>query len=512
MRSLSLKKNKGRDIRKMLVANRGEIALRIIAACKELGIGTIAIHAPDDKNKLIERSADEYVNMPGRSMNSTYLNIRNIVRIAKKRGADAIHPGYGFLAENPLMARACESGGIEFIGPSSTALEKVADKICARDMARSTGMQVIPGSGVLNTKEEALDFARQQGYPMLIKSCMGGGGRGIRIVNNSKELLRCFDNAAAEALTSFGSPRIYAEQCLKARHVEFQFLADKHGNAVHLFDRECSIQRRFQKLVEEAPSQALTGKTRQKIGNRICALARSIKYAGAGTAEFLITPEKRIYFLEVNPRIQVEHGVTEMITGIDIVKEQIRIAQGLPLSVKQEDVRTLGHAIECRIVAESARRNFAPAGGIIRKLALKDAGNPCKVRIDTAAYQGMRVNPAYDSLLAKLIVWGMSRKDAIRHLRKALDSIRIEGVQNTINLYRFLAKQKSFVNGKLSTTFIKDNKIIERYTKHTLTPETAALIAAAIYDHETHHSISFKRDKWVENTRKEAAGIETDES
>jgi acetyl-CoA carboxylase biotin carboxylase subunit len=375
-------------------------------------------------------------------------------------------------------------------------------------------MQIIPGSDVLKRKEDALRFAEKQGYPIILKSCYGGGGKGIRTARNKKELLGCFDAAAKEVETSFGTPLIYAEKYIKARHIEFQFIADKHGNYACLGDRECSIQRRFQKLIEETPSPALTSKERKRICHDVCELVKSIDYAGVGTAEFLLTPDKKIYFLEVNPRIQVEHGITELITGIDIAKEQLRIAQGLPLSFNQGQVRIKGHAIECRIVAECARRDFAPAGGIISRLELgqPDKNKPDYVRVDAALYPGLRINPSYDSLLAKLMVHGRSRKEAVKKLRQALAAARIEGVQNTIDFYKFLTRQKRFIDGKLSTEFISENRLVEKYSKESLLPEIVALIASAIYEHEANHLLSFPTpDRWVESSRKEAVEAEPEE-
>jgi len=501
---------KNKKINRLLIANRGEIVLRVIRACEQLGIKTIAIHATNDKNKLIEFAADKYVHIPGKNICSTYLNIKKIIKIAKREKADAIHPGYGFLSENPEFAKACEDNNIKFVGPSSAVLRKAADKIEAKNIAKKLGLQVTRGSEILRKSQQATAFAEEHGYPIIIKACGGGGGRGIRLARNKEELLLCLENASREASTSFGRTGIYAEEYIsKTKHIEFQFMADSKGNTAILFDRDCSVQRRFQKLIEEAPSK-LPNQLRRRISGEVCRLAKSIGYEGAGTAEFLMTDEGRLYFLEINPRIQVEHGITEMITGIDIVKEQIRIAQGLPLSFRQEDVRTHGHAIECRIIAESARKNFAPSGGTIMSLSL--GGMPGHglgmIRIDHAAYEGMQIHPEYDSLIAKVMAWGESRKAAIATLEKALSSIRIDGIPNTIDFYRFLLASKEFRQGKMSTSSLSENDLVKRYTEKTLSPERVAIIAAALHEKESNSRLIFKRQSnWTKGWRKDATSI-----
>ncbi|MBI5880634.1 ATP-grasp domain-containing protein [archaeon] len=496
-----------KKINKLLIANRGEIVLRVIRACEQLGITTIAIHATNDKNRLIECAADNYIHIPGKNICSTYLNINKIIKIAKREKADAIHPGYGFLSENPEFAKACEKNKIIFIGPSSTVLRKAADKIEAKNIAKKHGLKVTGGSEILRKSQQATAFAEEHGYPMMIKARGGGGGRGIRLARKKEELLLCLENASREASTSFGIAGIYAEEYIsKTKHIEFQFLADSNGSTAVLFDRDCSIQRRFQKLIEEAPSR-IPVQLRKTIIGEVRRLVRSIGYEGAGTAEFLLTEEGKMYFLEINPRIQVEHGITEMITGIDIVKEQIRIAQGLPLSFRQEDVRAHGHAIECRIIAESARRSFAPSGGTIMSLSL--GGMPGhglgRIRIDHAAYEGMQIHPEYDSLIAKVMAWGESRKSAIATLDRALSSMRIDGVPNTIDFYRFLIRHKEFRRGKLSTSFISDKELVKKYTEKTLSPERVAIIAAALHEKESNSRLIFKRQSnWTKGWRKEA--------
>jgi acetyl-CoA carboxylase biotin carboxylase subunit len=496
--------------RKVLIANRGEIALRIITACGQLGIKSAAIHAGDDRNRLIEAAADSYHRIEGDCSNS-YLDMKRIIDLARKIKADAIHPGYGFLAENPLFAKACEDNGITFIGPSSAALGRVSDKIEARKLAEELGIPTITGSGVINSREEALKFAAENGYPIILKSCGGGGGKGIRVVKNRKELASAFDRARKEVAESFVSDAVYAEKYIEARHIEVQIIADSRGNAVHLFDRECSIQRRFQKLIEEAPARAVPQKIRQTMGDMSLIIPRKIGYVGVGTVEFLLTPKNEFFFLEINPRIQVEHRVTEMVTGIDLVREQIRVAEGLPLSVRQKDIRLSGHAIECRIVAEHARKNFSPSAGIVGNTIfgteMPKNRNKGKVRIDTAIHSGLRINPAYDSLLAKVIVWEKTRKQTIKSLDTILQSVRIEGVPNTAGFARFLINHTDFLQGKVSTSFITDKKIVREYTRSSLTPEIVALITAAAYEQERNCRLrSRKQGKWVENARKDAIG------
>jgi acetyl/propionyl-CoA carboxylase alpha subunit len=500
----------GNRFRKVLVANRGEIALRIINACKDLDIRTVGVYANNDHNQLIEKACDEYLNIAGNSLSSTYLNIDKIIRTAKKAKADAIHPGYGFLAENPLLAKACERNSITFIGPSSTVLQMTADKPGARRLAQDAGIKTMPGTDEIQEESEASKFAQKQGYPIIIKSCFGGGGRGIRIVNSRKELTSTMRKAKAEAENSRGDTRIYAEKYFHpARHIEFQFMADKRGNTVNLLDRECSIQRRFQKLIEEAPSPAIDQKTRHRIGEKVCELARRCGFSGVGTAEFLLGQDGEIRFMEINPRIQVEHGVTEMVTGTDLVKEQIMIAQGQKLQTSQAEVKQHGHAMECRIVAESARMGFAPSSGTIRHLHFGDLPTRGRqTRIESALYNGAKIDPNYDSLMAKLLVWGRSREQAIKSMDKALGMIHIDGVQNTIDFYRFLIRHKEFQKGKLSTTFIQDNRLVEEYTKKTLKPDIAAAIAVAIYQHESNHKVIEGKSRWVENSLRESAGYD----
>ncbi|HII72694.1 TPA: ATP-grasp domain-containing protein [Candidatus Woesearchaeota archaeon] len=492
--------------RKILIANRGEIVLRVINTCKNLGINTVAVYTKGDKNKLIESAADRYVRIQGDSICSTYLNINKIINIAKQHKVDAIHPGYGFLAENPRFAKACKKNGITFIGPSAEVLEKAGHKIEAKYIAKNQGIPTIHGSEILKTEKDAHKFAKENGYPLILKSCSGGGGRGMRIARNREDLISCFSTAMKELENSFKSQHIYAEKCVKAKHIEVQVLADTHGNVIHLFDRECSIQRRFQKLIEEAPASSIPTSIREQIGNTACQLIRSVDYVGAGTVEFLLTPTNEFYFLEINPRIQVEHGVTEMVTGVDIVKEQIRIAQGLPLSIRQEDVKAKGHAIECRIISECARKNFAPSQGTITGIDIAENNTPkinCRIRVDSALYPGINIHHSYDSLLAKLIVWGRSRRSAIKAMDKALKSSRIEGVNNTICFYRFLMRQKCFLEGNAGTDFISE-ALVQKYSRHSLSPEKVAMIASAIYEHETNHEITFsKPNKWVEEVRRE---------
>lgn len=490
--------------RRILIANRGEIALRVLRACKEMGIGSVAVYAGKDHNPFLEY-ADEYVMLKGRNFSETYMDIKELIGIAKSRKADAIHPGYGFISESPDFAKACEEAGIVFIGPSSGTLRTVADKTNSKKVAKAVGMPVMRGSGPLLTSVEAEKYVCRNGYPVMIKSCVGGGGRGIRRINNRKELIANFDSAAREVASGFGNGAVFCERFIPGRHIEFQFLADSHGNVVHLFERECSVQRRFQKLVEEAPSTFLSAKLRERMGALVCEFARRVGYVGAGTVEFLVTNDREFYFLELNPRIQVEHGVTEMVTGVDIVREQIRIAQGLPLSVRQDGVSITGHAIECRIVTECPRRNFSPQEGVLRKISFPSRVNPgAKLRIDSAAHDFMPVG-VYDSLLAKMIAWGATRDDALSAMDSALADTCVEGIPSTVEFLRFLLADRAFVSGKLSTRFIDDRNIVERFIRSSLTPEKVALIAAMIYDRERRNRVSEGLiSRWIRSSRQEA--------
>jgi acetyl-CoA carboxylase biotin carboxylase subunit len=439
---------------KILIANRGEIALRIIRACKELGIATVAVHSEADANSLHVRFADEDVCIgPGPSSQS-YLNIPSIISAAELTDTDAIHPGYGFLAENAYFAEVCESCDIKFVGPSAEMIRQMGDKVFARHSMAEAGLPVIPGShGVVGDIKIAREMANEIGYPLLLKAAAGGGGKGIRLVKQDKELQDAFQMAQAEAQSSFGNPALYIERYIeKPRHVEIQILADQFGNVVHLGERDCSIQRKHQKLVEESPSPAVDEELRQKMGAAAINGAKSIGYQSVGTVEFLLTPDKEFYFMEMNTRIQVEHPVTEMVVGIDLVKEQIRLAAGEKIRWEQKQIKLSGHAIECRINAEDPERDFAPCPGTVSGLHIP--GGP-EVRIDTYLYVPYRIPPFYDSLLAKVITHGETREEAINRMQRVLEEVIIEGVPTTIPLHQKIMKDPNFRKGWVDTTYIE---------------------------------------------------------
>lgn len=432
--------------RKILIANRGEIALRIIRTCKELGIKTVAVYSEADRYSLHVRFADEAVCIgPGPSKES-YLNIPRIIAAAEITNAEAIHPGYGFLAENAMFAEICESSGIKFIGPTPDAIEAMGDKSLAKETMRKAGVPVIPGSeGIVETLEEAREIANEIGYPIMLKASAGGGGKGMRLVHNDKELENAWQTARAEAEAAFGNPSLYIEKFIeKPRHVEIQILADEYGKVIHLGERDCSIQRRHQKLIEESPSPIITPELREAMGQAAIKGAKSVKYRNAGTIEFLVDKDGNFYFMEMNTRIQVEHPVTEMVYGIDIVKEQIRIAAGEKLNVKQSQLKPNGHAIECRINAEDPFNGFRPSPGKITALHFPGGYG---VRIDSHIYQEYVVPPYYDSLLAKLIVHAKTRDEAIARMLRALEEFVIEGVHTTIPFHIKLLNSPEFRGG-----------------------------------------------------------------
>jgi pyruvate carboxylase subunit A len=439
-------------LRKILIANRGEIAVRIMRACRETGIPSVAVYSEADKDALFVRYADEaYLIGPSAAVQS-YLNINRIIETAKESGADAIHPGYGFLAENPRFASACEKEGIKFIGPSSRVLELVGDKTAARREMLKAGIPVVPGTTECITEfEQARRIAGELGYPLIIKPSGGGGGIGMNIVSKEPDLRKSLESATALATHTFGLDGVYIEKYLhNPRHIEFQILGDSQGNVIHLGDRECSIQRRHQKLIEESPSTALTPKLRAKMGEIAAKAARWVGYEGAGTVESLFS-DGNFYFLEVNARIQVEHPVTEMVTGIDIVKEQIRIASGFPLSINQKDIHQNGCAIECRINAEDPLNDFIPSPGRIR--SYHPPGGP-GIRVDSGVYNSSMVLPFYDSLMAKLIAWGRDRNEAIARMQRALYEYKIDGIKTNIPFHQAVMQNERFAKGELGTHFI----------------------------------------------------------
>jgi acetyl-CoA carboxylase biotin carboxylase subunit len=456
---------------KILIANRGEIALRVICACRELGIKTVAVYSEADEHSLHVRFADEDVCIgPARSMDS-YLSVPAIISAAEITGADAIHPGYGFLSESAYLAEVCEACHIKFIGPYPNVIRLMGDKARARRAMKKAGVPVLPGSdGPVQGEEQAFKVAKELGYPVIIKAVAGGGGRGMRVVRAPEELAKSLKTANREAEAAFGVGDVYLEKYVESpRHIEFQILGDHHGNVVHLGERECSIQRRHQKLIEEAPSVALTEKQRRKLGATVVEAARAVQYTNAGTFEFLMDPAGHFYFLEANTRLQVEHPVTEFITGIDIVKEQIRIAAGERLSFRQADIEFRGHSIECRINAEDPV-TFTPSPGVIHAFSVP--GGP-GVRVDTFAHSECTVSPYYDSLIAKIITYGRDRTEAIARMKRTLEMTVVDGIKTSIPLHLKVLNEPDFVAGRLSTSFM------ERYMPDAKKPAGGKLAESA---------------------------------
>jgi acetyl-CoA carboxylase biotin carboxylase subunit len=439
--------------KKILIANRGEIALRIISACRELGIRTVAIYSEADRDALHVRYADEDVCVGPYPSAASYLNISAIVSAAEITEADAIHPGYGFLSENAYFAEILQDCHIAFIGPSPEAIRKMGDKSLARRTAAAAGVPTVPGSpGPLDSVDDALAFAARAGYPVILKASAGGGGRGMRVARDERDLANAYETARAEAEKAFGNAEVYLEKYLEEpRHIEFQVFGDSRGNVRHLGERECSIQRRHQKLIEEAPSVVLDADLRRRMGEAAVATAKAVSYVNAGTVEFLLDDDGQFYFMEMNTRLQVEHPITEEVTALDLVKEQIAVAAGAPLSFLERDMSPRGHALEFRINAEDPV-TFAPSPG---RIASFHPPGGLGVRLDTAAYQGYLIPPHYDSLIAKLIVWGRDRAEAISRGRRALDFFVIEGIKTTIPLHRRILDDPDFVAGRLSTRFME---------------------------------------------------------
>ncbi|MBX9659948.1 MAG: acetyl-CoA carboxylase biotin carboxylase subunit [Nitrospiraceae bacterium] len=439
--------------KKVLIANRGEIALRVIRACKELGIKTVAIHSEADAASLHVRAADEKVCVGPADAALSYRNIPNVLSAAEISGADAIHPGYGFLSENAHFAEVCESIGIKFIGPSSENIAMLGDKAKAREIVMKRGLPVTPGSpGELRSEEEALQAAQKIGFPVIIKATAGGGGRGMRVVNKADDLARAFQAAQAEAKSTFGNESVYLERYfLEPRHIEVQVMADHRGHVIHLGERDCSIQRRHQKLLEETPSPAIDEKLRKEIGRVAVEAVKAAHYRNVGTVEFLLDKDRNFFFMEVNTRIQVEHPITEMVTGVDLIKEQIRLAAGLPLTLRQQDVVMNGHSMECRINAEDPEK-FTPSPGTITKYSPPGGFG---VRVDSVMESGAVVSPHYDSMIAKLITHGRDRQECMARMRRALDEFVIEGIKTTIPLHRRILDDPDFQKGHVSTTFLE---------------------------------------------------------
>ena len=439
---------------KILIANRGEIAVRIIRACKEMNLKTVAVYSEADKDSLHTRLADEAICIGPAGSNKSYLNYKNIIEAAYITGADSIHPGFGFLSENSQFAKICEESNIKFIGPSYEVIKLMGNKSNAKEMMEKAGVPVVPGSkGSVKGLKEAKEISNKIGFPVMIKAAAGGGGRGIRIVNSAEEVESSYNIVKQEAMNSFKDDEIYIEKYIQnPRHVEIQILADEHGNVVHLGERDCTVQRRNQKILEETPSTAIDDKLREKMGEAAIKAVKKVGYTSCGTVEFLVDKDKNFYFMEMNTRIQVEHPITEERTGIDLVKEQIRIAAGEPLKLKQKDIEFRGHCIECRINAENPSKNFRPCPGKITGLILP-GGNG--IRIDTFVYAGYTIPPNYDSMIAKIIAFGKTRNEAISKMKRALEETVIEGVDTNIDFLFEIIKNPNFIRGKFDTSFVE---------------------------------------------------------
>ena len=441
-------------LRKILIANRGEIAVRIIRACKEMGIETVAIYSTADNRGLHVDLADEAICVGPTKIQDSYLNINNILSAAISTGCDAIHPGFGFLSENSTFASLVEELGLKFIGPKGSIIDNMGNKSKAREMMIAANVPVVPGSdGLIESIEQGKRVAKEIGYPVLVKASAGGGGRGMRVINSEDEFEDLFQTAKLEAKMSFGDDSVYMEKFIEnPRHIEFQILADQFGNVVHLYDRDCSVQRRNQKVIEEAPSPVLDELTRQKMGEIAVLAAKTVGYENAGTIEFLLDKHQNFYFIEMNTRIQVEHPITEMITGIDLIKEQIKIASNLPLSFTQEDIKINGHAMECRINAENPSLNFKPSPGTVETFNIPSGFG---VRVDTSVYQGYTIPPFYDSMVGKLIVHGANRCEAIAKMKRSLEELVVDGIDTNIDFQYAIMEHKNFIDNKYDTSFIQ---------------------------------------------------------
>ncbi|WP_018660630.1 acetyl-CoA carboxylase biotin carboxylase subunit [Heyndrickxia acidiproducens] len=448
-------------IKKVLIANRGEIAVRIIRACRDLGIEAVAVYSEADKHSLHVQLADEAYCIGPKASKDSYLNFTNIISVATLTGCDAIHPGYGFLAENADFAELCRECKIEFIGPNPEAISKMGAKDVARETMKAAGVPIVPGSdGIVKDVEEAKEVADKIGYPVIIKATAGGGGKGIRVARNEEELEKGIHITQQEAATAFGNPGVYLEKYIEDfRHVEIQVMADKYGHVIHLGERDCSIQRRLQKLLEESPSPALSSEVREQMGQAAVQAAKAVDYTGAGTIEFIFDyHHQKFYFMEMNTRIQVEHPVTEMVTGVDLVKEQILVASGEPLSLKQEEVTWNGWAIECRINAENPEKNFMPSAGKIN-FYLPPGG--IGVRVESAAYPGYTIPPYYDSMIAKVIAYGATRDEAIARMKRALSEYAVEGIHTTIPFHLRLLEHEVFVEADFNTKFLEKYDVMK---------------------------------------------------
>lgn len=447
--------------KKILIANRGEIAVRIIRACRELGILTVAVYSEIDRDALHVQLADEAVCIGPWNSKESYLNIQNILSACVLTGAEAIHPGFGFLSENPRFAKMCEECNIEFIGPNWKSIELMGNKAMAREIMKKADVPVVPGyEGEIESPEFALEIAKKIGFPVIVKASAGGGGKGIRIVYKEEDFISNYNTAKSEAKTNFGDDKIYIERFVeKPKHIEVQLLCDKHGNAVYLFERDCSVQRKNQKVLEEAPSSVLTEEQRANLGNIAVRAAKAVNYHNVGTIEFLLDKTGEFYFMEMNTRIQVEHPITEMITGIDLVKEQIRVAAGKKLELTQDDLKINGHSIECRINAEDPSKNFMPCPGLIKEVNFPGGFG---VRLDTAIYSGYKIPHCYDSMIGKLIVHGKDREEAISKMKRALDEFAIDGITSNIDYHFLILDHEDFKNGTYNTSFLAE-KLVNKY-------------------------------------------------
>ncbi|WP_406670182.1 acetyl-CoA carboxylase biotin carboxylase subunit [Methanolobus sp. ZRKC4] len=468
--------------KKVLVANRGEIAIRAMRACRELGVKTVAVYSEADKNALFAKYADEAYYIGPAPSSQSYLNMDKIIEVALESGAEGIHPGYGFLSENSVFARKCEEAGIVFIGPPSKAIEQMGSKIAARNTMIKAGVPVVPGTeGAISNEEEAIEIADSIGYPVMIKASAGGGGIGMKIVHSKEGFKAALNSIQSVAASAFGDPTVFIEKYVEEpRHIEFQILADKYGDVVYVMERECSIQRRHQKLIEEAPSPVMTPELRKEMGETAVKAAKAIGYENAGTVEFLYS-KGDYYFLEVNTRLQVEHTITEMITGIDLAKQQLHIACGEKLPYKQEDIVHRGWAIECRINAEDPLNDFAPSPGKIRRY--RSAGGP-GIRVDSGVHMGYTISPYYDSMISKLCAWGQTREEAIDRMKRALYEYVVAGVTTNIPFHKAVLRNEAFREGKLTTHFIDEYNIIEDVKKVVEEDTTKGVTLASVLDNK----------------------------
>ncbi|WP_321334779.1 acetyl-CoA carboxylase biotin carboxylase subunit [uncultured Bacteroides sp.] len=468
-------------IKKILIANRGEIAVRVMRSCYEMGIQSVAVFSEVDRTARHTLYADEAYCIGAAASKESYLNIEKIIQVAKEHQVDAIHPGYGFLSENPDFARRCKEEGIIFIGPLAETMEEMGDKIAARIKMIEAGVPVVPGTQRnLNSIEEAIATCHEIGYPIMLKASMGGGGKGMRLITKDSEVEEAYTMAKSEAMSSFGDDTVYLEKFIeKPHHIEFQILGDKYGNVVHLFERECSVQRRNQKIIEESPSPFMNAKLREEMGQKAVAAAKAVNYEGAGTIEFLVDKNHNYYFLEMNTRLQVEHPITEEVLGVDLVKEQIKIADGQRLQLIQSNIIQRGHAIECRICAEDTESDFKPSPGIIHQLT---EPNGIGVRIDGYAYEGYEIPIYYDPMISKLIVWATTRQYAIERMRRVLKEYQITGIKTNLNYLSYVIDTPSFISGKYNTGFIAKNndQLLKGVTSHSEEEENVAMIATYI--------------------------------